>query len=182
MKVETLARAAALGALSFLLMRLEVPLVPGFPFLKYDPSALPALVAALALGLPAGLAVVAVRAALFAVFFGDPVGVAMGLLANLLYLVPAAWIYRRRHDFRGGMIALATGSAVMAAGMIPANWAVVTAFEYMPAASVPHYCLVVVPAFNLIKGTLDALLLVLFYKRAGRLLRLIGRTSRAAGA
>lgn len=182
MNVSTLVRAAALGALSFLLMRLEVPLVPGFPFLKYDPSALPALVAAFVLGLPAGIAVVAVRAALFALFFGDPVGVAMGLAASLLFLVPAERVYRSRRDFRGGMLALSSGTLAMAAGMIPANWVVVTALGYLPSGQVPFYCLAVVPGFNLLKGALDGLLLLLVYKRAGRLLRPAATPSPAGSA
>jgi len=171
MTASTLARAGVLGALAFLLMRLEVPIVPNYPFLKYDPSNLPAVLAAFVLGLPAGLAAAAVRSCLHAILSGDPVGAAMGLLASALYLVPAERWYRTHRDFAGGVVALALGTLAMAAGMIPANRVVVAAFDYLPPDGIPFYCLVVVPAFNLVKGALDALLLLLVYKRAGALLR-----------
>ena len=171
MTASTLARAGVLGALAFLLMRLEVPIVPNYPFLKYDPSNLPAVLAAFVLGLPAGLAVAAVRSCLHALLSGDAVGAAMGLSASALYLVPAERWYRTHRDFRGGVVALVLGTAAMALGMIPVNRVVVAAMDYMPAEAVPFYCLAVVPGFNLVKGALDALLLLLVYKRAGALLR-----------
>lgn len=164
-------KAAVLGALAFLLMRLELPIVPGYPFLKYDPSNLPAIVAAFLLGLPAGLAVIAVRTTLFALFFGDPVGATMGGAASALFVVPAALVYRSRHHFRGGMAALAIGTFATALGMIPVNYAVISLIPYLPNGGIPFYCLTVVPAFNLARGALDSALTLVVYKRASHLLR-----------
>lgn len=167
-RVLTMVRIGVLSGLAFILIALEVPL-PMFPvWLKYDPSELPALVAAFALGPVAGPAVELFKNVLF--FFLLPgkaplVGVVANFVAGSAWTLSAGLVYARWRTFRGAVVALALGVLIMTAVMAVANYAVFLPLYGVPPAGRLGMVLSVLTPFNLVKGTLSGLLTLLLYKK-----------------
>lgn len=169
--VRRLVRTAVLAALSLLLMQVELPLFPAYPFLRYDPSNVVVVVGAFLFGTVTGTWIIILRSVLNQLISGNPLGTMMSCLASLSFVVPASIIYHRKRSLRGGLLGMALGTLCLIVSMIIANWFVVRWFGFLPEERVAGYCLYVVPAFNLVKAGIDTAACLLVYKRAGRILR-----------
>jgi len=162
-------QVAVLGAIAFSFMYFDFPL-PFFPaFLKYDPSEIPALIATFALGPLAGIAVEMVKALLIQLLrpgtVGGPFGVFMNLLAGVTLVGVAGWYYRIEHTKTGAVRALLLGVLAMTAVMVAANIALTPIFFGLPRPQVIALVLPALLPFNLVKGSLSALLTFYVYKR-----------------
>lgn len=169
----TWVKIALLSSLSTVLMlALQVPLFPSFPFLTYDLSDIPALVAGFALGPVQGIAVVFMKNLLFLVQRPQPgelVGVPMNLLAGSTLVGSSAWFYWRRKTRVRAMLALGLGAVAMTLVMIPANLVVWPFFSWLFLGQVVEgsldFALKVITPFNLVKGALSGTVTFLVYKR-----------------
>lgn len=169
----TWVKIALLSSLSTVLMlALQIPLFPSFPFLTYDLSEIPALVAGFALGPLQGIAVVCVKNLLFLVQrpqFAELVGVPMNIVAGSALVGSSAWFYWRRKTRVRAMLALALGAVVMTLVMIPANALVWPFFSWLILGQAGEgsleFVLRVVTPFNFLKGALSGVLTFLVYKR-----------------
>lgn len=97
-QVKTIAFISMLGALSAVLMAINVPLPFAPTFLKFDISELPALFAGFFLGPASGGGVIAVKLLLKVLLQGTEtafVGELMNLFGSCAFVLPAALIYRR---------------------------------------------------------------------------------------
>ncbi|MCS7234442.1 MAG: ECF transporter S component [Armatimonadota bacterium] len=132
MRARRLASLAMLSALSALLMRLiQFPILPGAPYLKFDPSEVPTLLAGILFGPSAGVAVAFLKNVLYVVLFGSPTGW-VGPFANFaavsFFAATAAWAYRREPNLVGLTKGVAAGAVARAVFMVP-----VLAFVVLPA-------------------------------------------------
>lgn len=162
-------QVAVLGAIAFTFMYVEFPL-PFFPtFLKYDPSDVPALIAAFALSPTAGVAVEFIKAVLIQLFrsgtVGGPFGIFMNLLAGITLVGVAGIYYLIEHTKAGAIKSLILGVLAMAGVMIVANIALTPIFFGIPRAGVIALVLPALLPFNLLKGTMSALVTYFVYKR-----------------
>lgn len=169
--LRILTRIAMLGAAAAVLMIVAETPLPFFPdFLKYDPSEIPALVAALTMGPLAGAAVELIKEFIFLASgkaTSGLVGVAANFVAGTTLVMAAGWLHRAGHQLRGWLRALTTlvgGTAAMAAVMIPVNALIIFPLYGIPAAERWSGALAVV-TFNLVKGGLSGVLGIALYRR-----------------
>mgnify|MGYP002510755088 FL=1 len=185
-KVRHMAQMGMLAAISVVLMLFEIPLPFAPVFYEIDFSEVPVLVGSFAMGPLAGAGIEFLKILLnFAVNGTDTAGV--GEFANFLIgcalVVPAALVYRKRRTKSGAVIGMIVGTAFMtfvgcflnACVLLPAY---AKAFG-MPmdalvgmGAAVNHYitdlttfAVFAVAPFNLLKGFLVSLIVLLIYKK-----------------
>ena len=97
---------ALMCAIGVLLSFVEFPLLPGVTWLKYDASAMPAMVCGFAFGPAAGLAVGVVGAVIHGILMADFSGAIMNILVVTGFILPAALVYRRSRTFKSGVVGL----------------------------------------------------------------------------
>lgn len=185
-KVRHMAQMGMLAAISVVLMLFEIPLPFAPAFYEIDFSEVPVLVGSFAMGPLAGAGIEFLKILLnFAVNGTDTAGV--GEFANFLIgcalVVPAALVYRKRRTKSGAVIGMIVGTSFMtfvgcflnACVLLPAY---AKAFG-MPmdalvgmGAAVNHYitdlttfAVFAVAPFNLLKGFLVSLIVLLIYKK-----------------
>lgn len=186
-KVRTLAQIAMLGAVATVLMLFEFPLpfiAP--PFYELDFSEVPILIGAFAMGPLAGVAIEAIKILLNFVINGT-ITAGVGEFANFIlgcaFLLPASLIYRQKKTKKRAIIGMALGTVIMTVAgcvmnafvLLPAYGAAfgmpVDAFVQMGTAinksinSLFTFAVLAVGPFNLIKGILDSVIVMLIYKR-----------------
>ena len=155
-------------ALSMAVSFIEFPLIPGVPWLKYDPSGIVCLVAGFAYG-PAAAVLMSVLGFVPHVF-ADPWGSLMAIAVALAMSVPAALIYRRLRTRRGALIGIITGAVVALAVAIIGNLLVTPIYADM---TVEQVAAMIVPAllpFNLAKLAVHGVVTFLIYKPISNLL------------
>lgn len=155
-------------ALSMAVSFIEFPLIPGVPWLKYDPSGIVCLVAGFAYG-PAAAVLVSVLGFVPHVF-ADPWGSLMAIAVALAMSVPAALIYHRLRTRRGALIGIITGAVVALAVAIIGNLVVTPIYADM---TVEQVAAMIVPAllpFNLAKLAVHGVVTFLIYKPISNLL------------
>ena len=192
-KVRTLAQIAMLGAVATVLMLFEFPLpfiAP--PFYELDFSEVPILVGAFAMGPLAGVAIEAIKILLNFVINGT-ITAGVGEFANFIlgcaFLLPASLIYRQKKTKKRAIIGMALGTVIMTVAgcvmnafvLLPAYGAAfgmpVDAFVQMGTAinksinSLFTFAVLAVGPFNLIKGILDSVIVMLIYKRTRVILK-----------
>lgn len=155
-------------ALSMAVSFIEFPLIPGVPWLKYDPSGIVCLVAGFAYG-PAAAVLVSVLGFVPHVF-ADPWGSLMAIAVALAMSVPAAQVYRRLRTRRGALIGIIAGAVVALAVAIIGNLLVTPIYADM---TVEQVAAMIVPAllpFNLAKLAVHGVVTFLIYKPISNLL------------
>lgn len=155
-------------ALSMAVSFIEFPLIPGVPWLKYDPSGIVSLVAGFAYG-PAAAAIVSVLG-FVPHMFADPWGSLMAIAVALAMSVPAALVYRRMRTRRGALAGIIVGAVVALVVAIIGNLLVTPIYAHM---TVEQVAAMIVPAllpFNLAKLAVHGVVTFLIYKPISNLL------------
>lgn len=185
-KVRSIAQIGMLGAIATVLMLFEIPLPFAPAFYKIDFSEVPVLVGCFVMGPLAGAAIEFIKIMLnFAINGTMTAGV--GELANFLIgcalVVPAGLIYRRKRTRKGAIAGMAAGTVFMAFVGCFLN-AYILLPAYAKAFEMPIDALVgmgnavngnitdlftfvmfAVAPFNLLKGVLVSLIVLLIYKK-----------------
>ncbi len=177
--LQWLTRVSVLAALAAVLMfNVQFPLLPSAPFLKFDPSDVPALVAGFALGPAAGMAVAALKDLLYLLAHlsvWELVGVPMSLLASASMVWPAATLYWMRKTKGRAISSLILAGWVSVCVMTLANWFLLPPFFHWMGLGVPadmtRYLVTAVIPFNTLKCALNGLVTFLVYKRVSPLLK-----------
>ena len=190
-KVRYMTQVGMLSAVATVLMLFEFPL-PFVPdFYKIDISEIPVLLGTFAMGPLAGVMTECIKILLNFVINGTTTG-GIGELANFLigcrFCVPAGLIYKRMHTRKGALTGLVTGTVIMvligcllnafvllptyaAAFGIPLDTLVQMGHALNPAINgVTTFVILAVGPFNLIKGLLVSIILLLIYKKVSPIL------------
>lgn len=161
---------ALMCAIGVLLSFVEFPLLPGVAWLKYDASAMPAMVCGFAFGPAAGLAVGIVGAVIHGILMADFSGAAMNILVVVGFILPAALVYRRLRTFKGGAVGLML-SAVAATDMaIVGNLVITPMWLGVPLDAVIAMIMPILVPFNLVKAAVNAVLTLIVYKSISNLI------------
>lgn len=155
-------------ALSMAVSFIEFPLIPGVPWLKYDPSGIVCLVAGFAYG-PAAAVIVSVLGFVPHVF-ADPWGTLMAVAVALAMSVPAALIYRRMRTRRGALLGIVVGAVAALIVAIIGNLLITPIYAHM---SMQQVAAMIVPAllpFNLAKFAVHGVVTFAIYKPISNLL------------
>lgn len=191
--LNTIVKVGILSALAAIIAVFEfmLPLLP--PFLKLDFSEIPALLAAFSLG-PASAALVELIKNLLHLFTTQTMGI--GELANFLvgisYVIPVGIIYKYNKSRKGALTGLTAGTASMVAFASIFNYFILLPL-YAKVLGFPTDAVVkmgteinkhivdvktlialgIVP-FNLVKGVIISILVLLIYKRVSPILHYRG--------
>ena len=143
---------------------IEFPILPGVTFLKYDPSAIPALIAGFAFG-PATGAVVSILPTLVHLATQSGVyGTIMSIIATISLVLPAAIVYRRNTTVGGAIAGLVAGAVVCIICCILANIVVTPIYMGTPRDAVIEMIVPVLLPFNLLKIAINCVVTALVYK------------------
>ena len=192
MSVKMITQAGMLGAIAVVLMLFEIPLPFAPAFYEIDFSEVPVLVGAFAMGPLAGLLIEFVKILLNLLINGTTtagVGEIANFLIGISFCLPAYLIYRKMHSKKGAIVGLASGTLIMTAAGCFLN-AYVLLPAYAKAFEMPIDALVgmgtavnakitdlftfvvfAVAPFNLLKGVLVSLVVVLIYKKISPILK-----------
>lgn len=160
MSTTKLVFLAMLSAISFILMWLGFPIIPIAPYLKFEPSDVPLMLATVIYGPFAGLLALSAKNLLYFLLHGGNIfGIFMNFSASATFLLVLSFFYKRTHF----IISAGLATVALALIMIPLNVIIVPlqfgmAFEQVWALVLPVY----IP-FNLIKGCLNTALFILIW-------------------
>ena len=190
---KKIAQIGMLGAIAVILMLFEVPLPFAPPFYKIDLSEVPVLIGSFAMGPGAGAFIELVKILLnFLINGTDTAGV--GEIANYVIgvsmCIPAAVVYKKMHSKKGAVIGCVVGTIAMTILGCFVN-AYIMLPTYAAAFNMPIDALVgmgtavnanitnlftfvmfAVAPFNLIKGVVVSVIVLLIYKKIKPVLRL----------
>lgn len=161
---------ALLCAIGVLLSFVEFPLIPGVTWLKYDASAMPAMVCGFAYGPASGVAVGIVGAILHGILMADFSGALMNILVVAGFVAPAALLYQRLHTLRGAVIGLALGVVGATLMAIVGNLVITPGWLGVPFDAVVAMITPVLIPFNVAKAAINGALTLIVYKAISNLI------------
>lgn len=100
-------------------------------------------------------------------------GLLMNILSTTLLICPAVLIYRRKRNTAWAAFGLVVGVICRTLGMILFNYLITPLYFGMPRAAVVEM-MPMISTFNLVKGVLNAALLMLVYPPVSAALRKVG--------
>ena len=161
---------ALMCAIGVLLSFVEFPLLPGVTWLKYDASAMPAMVCGFAFGPAAGLAVGVVGAVIHGILMADFSGAVMNILVVAGFILPAALVYRRSRTFKSGVVGLVLSAITATVMAILGNLVITPMWLGVPLDAGVAMILPILTPFNLIKAGINAVLTLIVYKSISNLI------------
>lgn len=170
-KTRKLILTAMLGAMAYLIML--VGRVPVVMFLKYDPKDAVISMGGFLLG-PGSAAMISLVVSFFEMLTASDtgfIGFFMNVLSTCAFVLPAAWLYRKKRTLNSAALGLCIGVVCMTALMLAWNYIITPLYMGYPRAAVAELLLPVFLPFNLFKGVLNAGVTMLIYKPVSRALR-----------
>ena len=161
---------ALMCAIGVLLSFVEFPLLPGVTWLKYDSSAMPAMVCGFAFGPAAGLAVGIVGAVIHGILMADFSGAIMNILVVTGFILPAALVYRRSRTFKSGVVGLVLSAVAATVMAILGNLVITPMWLGVPLDAVVAMILPILTPFTLAKAGINAVLPLIVYKSISNLI------------
>ncbi|MBC1557595.1 ECF transporter S component [Listeria booriae] len=165
---------AVLGAVAFVIMLIQFPLLPSAPFLKLDFSDVPAAIGGLLFGPLAIILIEFVKNVLEYLVTGSFVGVPVGELANFLsgicFVLPIYYVFRYTRSTKAMILGAGIGTVTMTVIMSLFNYFVLLPF-YITVGGLPagtNIAALVTTAilpFNLLKGVVVSAVFILVYGR-----------------
>lgn len=164
-----------LSALSLVLMLIiRFPIIPGVPYLEYEPADVPILIGTMIYGPISGLIITLVVSVIQAFTVSAAsgwVGGVMHLLATGGMVLVTGLIYKKLPTLKGTIIALVAGCLTMTLIMIPANLFFTVVFFNTPYEVVKGMLVPAIIPFNLIKSGANSVLTLLIFKSLEKYLR-----------
>lgn len=165
-----LIKISLLSAIAFILMYLEFPVIPLFPWLKIDLSDVPALLGAFGFGPLAGVLIELIKNVLIILLKGSSSGL-VGEVANFLVgislVLPASFIYHKNKSKKNAILGMLVGTICMEIlGIISNVYFLLPAYGmHMDTAQALQYITVGLIPFNGIKCLMVSILTYLLYKK-----------------
>ncbi len=167
---------AMLAALAYAAMLITRPLPAVAGFLSYDLKDVVVAIAGFLLGPFAALLITVVVSLLEMVTVSStgPIGFFMNVLATAAFVLPPAFMYRKKRSLRNGIIGLSVGVLLMTGLMLAWNYIITPMYMGVPREVVAGMLLPTFLPFNLVKGGLNAGITMLLYKPLSDALRHAG--------
>ncbi len=169
-ETKQLVTMALMCALGVLLSFIELPLFPAAPFLKYDPSFVPALIVGLAYGGGAGVAVGVVGIVIHGIMLADLAGSIMNILVVIGFILPASLLYKKNPTLKSAAIGLVISTIIATILAILGNLVITPLYMGAPLESVIAMILPILLPFNLIKAVLNSLITLVVYRSIMKLI------------
>ena len=173
MKTKTLntnrfIKLSLLSAIAVILMYIDFPVIPIFPWLKIDLSDIPALLGTFGFGPLVGVIIELMKNLLYFFIKGSSVA---GIMANFIVgsalVLPAGLIYHRKKSKKSAVLGMIAGLLVMEVAGILANIYILLPLYGMQMSSeeLVKYVTVGLLPFNGIKALMVNILTYFLYKR-----------------
>ncbi len=179
MSVKELVMLAMISAIAFAMVSVcRIPL--GFAdFLKYEPKDVIITIGGFLFG---PLAVVAVSLVvslveMVTISITGPIGMIMNVLSTCAFGCTAAFVYKKKHTLKGAILGLALGVVLTTIVMMLWNYLITPLYQGLPRAAIAEMMIPVFLPFNLLKGTINAGIILLIYKPIVTSLRKLGLVS-----
>ncbi len=170
---HTLVSMAMLCAISLVLTYVcrFVPKVQGI--LSFDLKDAVVVIGGFLFGPLPALAITVISALIEMVTFSTtgPTGLIMNIISTGAFACTAAAIYKRKRTMAGAVSGLVTGVVAMTVAMLLWNFLITPIYMEVPRAVVTAMLPTVFLPFNLVKGGINAALVMLLYKPVGTALR-----------
>ncbi len=161
-KITLIAVVAAMAIVLTAIIRFPIT---SLPFLKYDPKDVILTTAGFIFGPLVAIASAVIEVLVEMITFSEsgPWGAVMNIIATLSFSGVAAAIYHKNRTTKGAVLSLVC--AIFSLTVVMALWNLVVTPIYtgFPRAEVVKLMPVIIP-FNLIKGGVNAALIILLYK------------------
>lgn len=165
---------AMLCAMAYLLMFfIRIPVVL---FLKYEPKDIIITIGGFLYG-PLVSFVISVVVSFIEMFTASdtgPIGALMNIISSCAFACTAAVIYKRKRNLKGAVIGLIAGWLFTTAVMLLWNYFITPVYMKVPREAVAKLLIPAFLPFNLLKGGLNAAIIMLIYKPLVNALRLSG--------
>lgn len=168
--LNKMVKISLLTGIAFILMFIEFPVIPIFPWLKMDISDVPALMGAFAFGPLAGVLIEFLKVTMNFLLSGSSTG-GVGEVANFIvgasFVAPAAFIYWKNKSKKSAILGMIFGIVVMEVVAIIANiyfLLPVYGMNMEPAELMKYVTIGLLP-FNAIKGIVVSGLTYAIYKK-----------------
>ncbi|MBC1315669.1 ECF transporter S component [Listeria booriae] len=172
--LKTFVSIAVLGAVAFVIMLIQFPLLPSAPFLKLDFSDVPAAIGGLLFGPLAIILIEFVKNVLEYLVTGSFVGVPVGELTNFLsgicFVLPIYYVFRYARSTKAMILGVGIGTVMLTVVISLLNYFVVLPF-YITVGGLPagtNIAALVTTAiipFNILKGVVVGAVFILVYGR-----------------
>ncbi|MGT2771682.1 ECF transporter S component [Streptococcus marimammalium] len=173
-KTKQLAYMAILGALSFILMLLNFPIIPGAEFLKIDFSIIPVLIGLVIFNLKSAYIILLLRT--FLKFFlyntgvNDLIGLPMNLVATGVFVLVFAFYWNQQKSRKTYIISSVWATILLTLAMIILNifyaiplYATFANFDIGQFIGISKYIVAMVIPFNIIQGILFSMSFGIIY-------------------
>ena len=164
---------AMIGAIAFLIMQIEIPIIPGIDYLKLDVSDVVVAIATMIFGVFGGTMVALFKILLKAALSGfNPLSVLGDLasfIATLAYVYPFYFIAKKGQlKLKSQVLGLVVGTICLTIVMTIANLFLMPLYFNMVGLGfsnkVLHAIVAGIIPFNLIKGIINGILIILLMK------------------
>ena len=161
-RIAVTALFCALAAVCTLFI--EMPLLPGVPWLQYDPSGIVALVAGLAFGPAVGATVSIISYLPHIATASGFWGMVMAMLATFSLVMPASLIYQKHTTMKGAIAGMVAGAIVSVLCCIVGNLIVTPIYAGMTTEQVAALIVPALLPFNVAKVLINCVVCGLIYK------------------
>lgn len=166
-KTTRLILAALFSALAYIVMMLfKTPLLPAASYLKYDAKDVLLGLESVILGpIPAVLSTAVVSLIeFFTNSHSGPIGSLMNFISSSLFILPLGIICRRKKSFDRLCIGLVCSVIIQGFMMMPMNYILTPLYQPMSREAVAKLLLPIILPFNLLKQTINAVIILIVYK------------------
>lgn len=174
-KTQTMVTTALLASFSYVLLFLEIPVLPGFDWLKLDFSDIPILIGSFILGPLPAIMVAFIRSLLnFLVKGGGNIlsliGNTTGFLASVIFMLPIYKMVKKENSNKNLIIGMLISSVSLIVFMSIANYFVITPMYISVLGidfgiSVQEMVLYGIIPFNIIKSIIVSVVFFVTYKK-----------------
>jgi len=162
-RIQKMVAIAMLCALAFTVAHVRIPIVA---FLRYEPKDVIIMLGGFLYGPLAvvAMSVIVSTLEMFTLSDTGPWGLLMNVLSTCAFAGTASFIYHRRRTLGGAMAGLTVGVIFTTGIMVLWNWLVVPFYLGVPRQFAVGMLVPVFIPFNLFKGTLNSVLIMLIFK------------------
>jgi riboflavin transporter FmnP len=157
-------------ALGTILSFIEFPLLPGTDFLKFDASAVAALIGGFSYGPAAGSLIGILIAWIHGLFSGNLWGALMNSVVVLAFVLPAAFVYKRQRSTVAAVVGLIISCVCMVIVAILMNLLVTPLYMGVPTEAVISMIVPILLPFNILKALINAVLAFVLERSLRKLL------------
>lgn len=177
LNVRKLVLLAVFSAMAFILVLVvNIPIVPGVEFLKYEPKDVIITIGAFLFGPLESIlmSVVVSFIEMVSISTTGPIGMIMNIVSTVGFATIAGLIYRKNHTMKGAVAGLICGVVSMTILMLLWNYLITPLYMGVSRETVVQMLMPAFLPFNLIKGVINAAFTMILYKPIVTALRKTG--------